>query len=234
MMRKTIHSLLTLLVITLAALSVNAQKPSPNLLSPDNHALVLIDIQGQMAFATKSIDMALLRSNTALVTGASKIFNVPVIITGINTNTFSGPFFPEVQEVYPKSTTAYLERTTMNTWEDVPAYKAITGTGKKKLVFAGMWTSVCIVGPVLSAITDGYDVYMITDACGDVSSEAHDRSVTRMIQAGAKPMTSTQYVLELQRDWSRQSTYGPVTALFKKYGGAYGIGIQYASEMLKH
>jgi len=106
--------------------------------------------------------------------------------------------------------------------------------GKKKIVFAGLWTSVCIVGPALSAIAEGYEVYVITDACGDVSAEAHNMAIERIVEAGAKPMTSVQYLLELQRDWSRQSTYDAVMSLVKKYGGAYGIGIQYANEMIKH
>jgi nicotinamidase-related amidase len=211
---------------------VLAQKPSPELLSPTNHTLVLIDNEGQMAFATKNITIQELRMNTALVAGASKIFKVPTIVTTVAEKTFSGPVFPEVAEFYAPET--YIDRTTMNTWEDVNANKAITGKGKKKIVLAGLWTSVCIVGPALSAIADGYEVYVITDASGDVSTEAHEMAVQRMIQAGVKPMTSIQYLLELQRDWARSETYKPVTDLIKKYGGAYGIGVQYAHEMLKH
>ena len=208
-------------------------KPSLELLSPSNHALVLIDFEGQMAFATKSIDAIDLRNNVGLVAGASKIFNVPTVVTTVAEHSFSGPVFPEILEAYPDRT-KYIDRTTMNTWEDVNAYKAITGKGKKKIVFAGLWTSVCIVGPALSAINEGYDVYVITDASGDVSKEAHEMAVTRMVQAGAHPVTSLQYLLELQRDWARQETYVPVTDLVKKYGGAYGVGVQYAHEMLKH
>ncbi len=210
-----------------------AQKPSPELLSPTNHALVMIDHEGQMAFATKSISMDVLRGNVGLVVGASKIFKVPTIITTVAEESFSGPVFPEIMEAYPDKKT-YIDRTTMNTWEDVNAHKAIVGKGKKKLVMGGLWTSVCIVGPVLSAISEGYDVYVITDASGDISKEAHDQSITRMVQAGAKPITSLQYLLELQRDWARQETYKPVNDLVVKYGGAYGIGVQYARDMLKH
>lgn len=210
-----------------------AQKPSPELLSPTNHALVMIDHEGQMAFATKSITTDELRNNVGIVIGASKIFNVPTVITTVAEKSFSGPVFPEISETYPNDG-SYIDRTTMNTWEDVDAHKAIVGKGKKKLVMGGLWTSVCIVGPVLSAINEGYDVYVITDASGDVSKEAHERAVQRMIQAGAKPITSIQYLLELQRDWARQETYLAVTALVKKYGGAYGIGIQYAHDMLRH
>lgn len=220
-------------VILLAGLCGFAQKPSPALLNPTNHALVLIDFEGQMAFATNSIQIDKLRNNTAIIAGASKIFNVPTVVTTVAEKSFSGPVFPEILEFYPDKST-YLDRTTMNTWEDVNAYKAITGKGKKKLVFAGLWTGVCIVGPVLSAVNDGYDVYVVTDACGDVSKEAHDQAIDRMIQAGAHPMTSIQYILELQRDWARRETYTPVNDLMVKYGGAYGTGIQYAREMVKH
>lgn len=210
-----------------------SQKPSPELLSPSNHVLVLIDNEGQMAFATKSISISELRSNTALAAGASKIFNVATVVTTVAEKSFSGPVFPEVEEFYPQATSGYIDRTSMNTWEDVNAHKAIVGKNKKKIVFGGLWTSVCIVGPALSAIADGYEVYILTDVCGDVSIEAHDRAVQRMIQAGARPMTALQYLLELQRDWARQSTYNAVIALAIRYGGAYGVGAQYAHDMLK-
>lgn len=209
-------------------------KPSVNLLSPENHALVLIDFEGQMAFATTSIALSELRNNVAIICGASKIFNVPTVVTTVAEESFSGPVFPEVEEFYPIPTSGYIDRTTMNTWEDENAYKAITGTKKQKIVLAGLWTGVCIVGPALSAIDEGYEVYIITDACGDVSKEAHERAIQRMIQAGAKPITSIQYLLELQRDWARQETYVPVTNLMKKHGGSYGLGIHYAHNMLKH
>ena len=226
------------LILTFATvvLSVTAfaQKPGKTMLNPTNHALVLVDHEGQMAFATKSISMEELRNNVALIAGGSKIFNIPTVVTTVAEKSFAGPVFPEISEAYPEATSGYVDRTTMNTWEDLNAHKAITGKNKKKLVLAGLWTSVCIVGPALSAIDEGYEVYVITDASGDISKEAHDQAVTRMVQAGAHPITSVQYVLELQRDWSRKETYKPVNDLMKKYGGAYGLGIQYAQDMLKH
>ncbi|MET1057594.1 MAG: hydrolase [Pedobacter sp.] len=209
-------------------------KPSPNLLSPENHTLVLIDFEGQMAFATKSISINELRTNVAIVAGASKIFNVPTIVTTVAEESFSGPVFPELEEFYPQASSGYIDRTSMNTWEDEPAYRAITATGKQKLVLAGLWTGVCIVGPALSAMSEGFDVFVITDACGDVSTEAHERAIQRMVHAGVKPVTSVQYLLELQRDWARTETYIPVTDLMKKYGAGYGLGIHYAHHMLKH
>ncbi len=177
-MKKTNAKIITMFIILLSSFSVKAQKPSPELLTLDNHALVLIDFEGQMAFATSSININMLRNNAAVVAGASKIFNVATVVTTVAEKSFSGPVFPEITEFYPLATSGYLDRTSMNTWEDINAYKAIVGKAKKKIVFAGLWTSVCIVGPALSAKSEGYDVYVITDACGDVSKEAHDMALT--------------------------------------------------------
>jgi nicotinamidase-related amidase len=233
-MKKLTNTFLAAAVLIFFCLNATAQKPSAELLNPTNHALVMIDFEGQMAFAAKSSSIIELRNNTALIAGASKIFNVATVVTTVAERSFSGPVFPEVEAFYPQATSNYIDRTSMNTWEDVNAFKAITAKGKKKIVFAGLWTSVCIVGPALSAIADGYEVYIITDASADVSIESHDMAVQRMIKAGARPMTALQYLLELQRDWARQATYKPVIDLVIKYGGAYGIGSQYAHDMLKH
>ena len=215
-------------------LEISAQKPAESLLTPANHSLVLVDHESQMAFPVKNITIDQLRTNVALIARGSKIFSVPTVVTTVAEKSFSGPVFPELLAAYPPASSGYLDRTTMNPWEDVNTYKAITRKGKKKIVFAGLWTSVCIVSPVLSALQEGYEVYVITDACGDVSTEAHEMAVQRMIKAGATPMNSMQYVLELQRDWARSATYNAVTDLFKDFGGAYGIGIQYSREMIKH
>jgi nicotinamidase-related amidase len=233
-MQKMLYPVSCFFVAILFTSLTFAQKPSSELLTPTNHTLVLIDHESQMAFPVANIPVESLRNNVGLIAAGSKIFKVPTIVTTVAEQSFSGPVFPEVSESYPKATSGYIDRTTMNAWEDPAAFKAITGKGHKKIVIAGLWTSVCIVGPVLSAIADGYDVYVITDACGDVSKASHDMAIVRMSQAGAKMMTSTQYVLELQRDWARSETYKAVTDLFIKYGGAYGIGIQYSREVIKH
>jgi nicotinamidase-related amidase len=107
--------------------------------------------------------------------------------------------FSEITETFPGQ--KMIDRTSMNTWEDANVIKEINRIGKDRLVFAGLWTSVCIVGPTLSALDQGFEAYVIADACGDVSDEAHERAMERMIQAGVPPMTSVQYLLELQRDW---------------------------------
>ena len=206
-------------------------KPTPGstLLTPTDHALVLIDFQSQMAFATKSIDAVLLRTNAGLIARAAAGFKVPTVLTTVAEKSFSGPMFSDVTDPFPGQ--KLIDRTSMNTWEDANVVKALNGIGKDRLVFAGLWTSVCIVGPSLSALEQGYEVYIVTDACGDVSTEAHERAVTRMVQAGARPMTSLQYLLELQRDWARAETYDFTTGLATTHGGAYGLGVIYAKTM---
>ena len=203
--------------------------PAKALLAPSNHALVLIDFQSQMAFATKSIAPELLRNNAALVSNGAAGFKVPTILTTVAEKSFSGPMFDEITDAFPGQ--KLLDRTSMNTWEDAAVIDEVNRIGMDRIVFAGLWTSVCIVGPVLSAIDQGFEVYVITDASGDISEEAHQRAVERMVQAGARPITSLQYLLELQRDWARSETYDLTTGIARKWGGAYGLGITYAKTM---
>jgi nicotinamidase-related amidase len=205
-------------------------QPGKTLLSPTDHTLILIDFQSQMAFATKSIDPIALRNNAALIANAAKIFNVSTIPTTVAERTFSGPMFDEIKAAFPK--TKFFDRTSMNCWEDKAVNDEVNRIGKGRIVLAGLWTSVCIVGPTISALDQDFEVYFIADACGDVSDEAHERAVQRMVQAGARPMTSLQYLLELQRDWARSGTYGATTDLARTFGGAYGLGLIYAHTML--
>jgi nicotinamidase-related amidase len=206
-----------------------APVPGKALLSPTDHTLILIDFQSQMSFATKSIDAVALRNNAALISHAAAGFRVSTILTTVAEKSFSGPMFGEITEAFPSH--ALLDRTSMNTWEDAAVIAKVNEIGKPRIVLAGLWTGVCIVGPALSALEQGFEVYVIADACGDVSEEAHERAMERMIQAGARPMTALQYLLELQRDWARTETYELTTGIAKKFGGAYGLGIIYAKTM---
>jgi nicotinamidase-related amidase len=203
--------------------------PGPLLLSPADHTLILIDYQSQMSFATKSIDAVMLRNNAALISKAAKEFGVATILTTVAEKTFSGPMFAEIMSVFEG--TGAIDRTSMNTWEDANVIARVNEIGKGRIVLGGLWTSVCIVGPVLSALAQGFEVYVIADACGDVSDEAHERAMQRMIQAGARPMTSLQYLLELQRDWARGETYNETVRTAVENGGAYGLGLIYAKTM---
>ncbi|HSZ50621.1 MAG TPA: hydrolase [Caulobacteraceae bacterium] len=204
-------------------------EPGSKLLSPHDHTLIMIDFQSQMAFATKSIDAVNLRSNAALVSAAAAGFGVSHILTTVAEKTFSGPMFNEITDAFPGE--KMYDRTSMNTWEDKAVIQRVNELGKSRIVLAGLWTSVCIVGPALSAMDQGFEVYVIADACGDVSTEAHERAMDRMVHTGARPMSSVQYLLELQRDWARTETYELTTGIAKKYGGAYGLGVIYAKTM---
>lgn len=203
--------------------------PGKSLLTPKDHTLILIDYQSQMAFPVRSIDVGSLRTNILLMSKAAAGFEVSTIVTTVAEKSFSGPLFPEITETF--SGGPVYDRTSMNAWEDRQVVDRVNAIGKGRIVFAGLWTSVCIVGPVLSALEQGFECYVITDACGDVSDEAHERAVTRMVQAGARPLTSLQYMLELQRDWARGETYGLTTGIARAHAGGYGIGIQYAKAM---
>src|SRR5271154_2836706 len=206
--------------------------PGKTLLAPADHTLIMIDHQSQMSFATKSIDAVLLRNNCALVAKAAREFKVSTILTTVAEKSFSGPIYEEIRSVFPRH--EVIDRTTMNAWEDARVAERVNEVGKGRIVLAGLWTSVCIVGPALSALDQGFEVYVIADACGDVSDEAHERAIERMVQAGARPMTSVQYLLELQRDWARAETYDATTGLAKTFGGAYGLGLIYANTMFPH
>ncbi|MFB4394451.1 MULTISPECIES: hydrolase [unclassified Pseudomonas] len=210
-------------------MAVAKAAPGKTLLNPTDHTLIMIDHQSQMAFATKSIDTTSLRNNVALVAKAAKEFGVSTILTTVAEKSFSGPIFDEIKSVFPEANV--IDRTSMNTWEDERIAVEVNKIGKQKIVLAGLWTSVCIVGPALSALDQGFEVYVIADACGDTSDEAHHMSMQRMIQLGARPMTSLQYLLELQRDWARGETYDQTVKTAVANGGAYGLGLIYAKTM---
>lgn len=209
--------------------SAQAADPAKSMLNPTNHTLILIDHQPQMAFATQSHDIAQIRNNVTGLAKAAKLFEVPTILTTVAEKSFAGPLFPGIQSAFPNQSP--IDRTTMNTWEDQRVVDVVEQHKNKKIVIAALWTEVCGVGPALSAIEDGYEVYFVTDASGGVSKEAHDMAVLRMIQAGAQPITWMQYMLELQRDWARTGTYVGVTDIAKEHGGGYGLGLIYAQEM---
>lgn len=205
-------------------------KAARSLLTPTDHALILIDHQSQMAFPLNSIEVGALRANTATIARAAAAFAVPTILTSVAATSFSGPVFPEIQKAFPGA--PIIDRTTMNCWEDTAVIAEVNRIDKGRIVLAGLWTSVCIAGPALSAVEQGFEVYVIADASGDVSHEAHDRAMQRMIQAGVRPLTSLQYLLELQRDWARGETYDATTGIAIDHSGAYGIGLLYAKAML--
>ncbi|GGG24639.1 hydrolase [Chelatococcus composti] len=199
-----------------------------NLLTPDNHALLLIDHQYLQLLTLRSHEASQVINNAQAVAKASKIFGIPTLLTTAIAE--RQDLIKEIQDVFPEQVP--LDRTTLNTWEDTRVVDWVRQTGKKKLVMAGLWTEVCLLLPVLSALADGYEVYFITDASGGASREAHDMAVARMIQAGAVPTTTWSYVSELQRDWAREETAGEVTKLFEEHGGGFGQGLRWEWQLL--
>ncbi|MCC9308358.1 hydrolase [Kitasatospora sp. RB6PN24] len=204
--------------------------PSPDLLTPDNAMMLFVDHQPQMFFGTGSGDRTSIINSTVGLAKAAKIFDVPVVLSTVAAESFSGPILPQLKAVFPDH--EVIDRTSMNAWEDEPLVEAVKATGRSKIILSGLWTEVCLVLPALSALQQGYEVYVVADASGGVSPRAHEHALQRMTAAGAVPVTWVQVLLELQRDWARTETYVPVTDLVKEHGGAYGMGIVYAQSMI--
>ncbi|WP_369184865.1 hydrolase [Streptomyces sp. Y1] len=204
--------------------------PSPDLLTPDNAMMLFVDHQPQMFFGTGSGDRTAIINATVGLAKAAKIFDVPTVLSTVAAESFSGPLLPQLRAVFPDQ--EVIDRTSMNAWEDEALVEAVKATGRRKIVLSGLWTEVCLVLPALSALDQGYEVYVVSDASGGVSPLAHEHALQRMTAAGAVPVTWIQVLLELQRDWARAETYVPVTELVKEHGGAYGLGLVYAHAMI--
>src|SRR6202007_1468018 len=175
-------------------------------LTPQNSQLIFIDHQPQMAFGVQSIDRQMLKNNVVALAKAAKAFNIPTTINTVESQGFSGYPSPELLDVFPDK--PLLERTSMNSWDDQKVRDALKANGRKKVVVSGLWTEVCNNTFALSAMLEGgYEIYMVSDASGGTSKEAHDMSMQRMIQAGVVPMTWQPVMLEWQRDWARGGTY---------------------------
>jgi nicotinamidase-related amidase len=204
--------------------------PKHELLTPDNCTLVLIDHQPQMTFGVASIDRQLLKNNVVGLARSAKLFNVPTVLTSVETESFSGYIWRELLDVLPGQ--KIFERSSMNTWDSESVRAELKRIGRRKLVMAALWTEVCLTFPALEAMADGYEVYFVEDACGGTSVSAHNFAVQRVVQAGAVPMTWQQFLLEMQRDWSHKKTYEGTLAIVQEHSGAYGNGVEYARTMV--
>ncbi len=207
-----------------------AKRSEKGLLTPDNCVVTLIDLQPQMLFGVGNFDrQSIINFNVAL-SKAARVFEVPVVLSTVETKSFSGNMWPQIQAVFPKQSP--VERSSMNAWDDQNFVAAIEKTGRKKIVLAGLWTETCVALPTVQAIHDGYEVYVVEDCCGDVSQLAHENAMKRVIQAGAKPVTALSVMLEWQRDWAARDTYDAVMDIVKTHCGAYGMGVEYAYTMV--
>lgn len=199
------------------------------ILNEKNSVLLMIDYQPQMVFGVESIDRQTLKNNAIGLAKSAKLFNIPTVITAVETS-FSGYVMPELLDVFPSQD--IVERTSMDAWDSEAVRKAIAVTKRKKLILAGLWTEVCINLCALSAIPDGYEIYVVEDACGGTSKMAHRAGMERMMQVGMVPLTWQQLLLEWQRDWAKKETYSGVMSIVCEHSGAYGMGVDYASTML--
>ncbi len=187
-------------------------------------------INPKCCFGTSNCDRQSIINNTVALAKATRIFEVPVVLTTVETRSFSGNIWPQLKAIFPDREP--IERSSMDSWDDKNFVAAIERTGKKKIVLAGLWTETCIALPTIQAIHDGYEIYVAEDCCGDVSQLAHDNAMRRVIQAGAKPVTALSTLLEWQRDWAQRDTYDAVMDVVKNHFGAYGIGVEYAYTMV--
>jgi len=205
--------------------------PKLEVLTPQNCQLIFIDHEPQMAFAVQSIDRQVLKNNTVALAKAAKLFKVPTTITTVETEAFSGYTYPELLDVFPDA--VLLDRSSMNSWDDKKVRGALKANARNKVVVSGLWTEVCNNTFALSAMLEGgYEIYMVADASGGTSKQAHEYAMLRMIQAGVVPVTWQQVLLEWQRDWANKDTYDGVMAIVREHSGAYGMGADYAYTMV--
>lgn len=204
---------------------MNMRMSQLKLLDAKDIVLTLVDFQPATFFGVESHDRLSIIHNTAILAKTAKLFEVPTVISTIAKDTFAGPNLREIDEVFPNE--KIIDRTSINAWIDADFRKAITSTKRKRVVIAGLWTEACVLFPTIEMLAAGFEVFVATDACGDVSKEAHERAVTRMVQAGAVPITSLQFLCELQQDWARQKTYEGVMEILRAHT-PYGIQVDFS------
>ncbi|MEF9887290.1 hydrolase [Streptomyces sp. P9-A4] len=199
------------------------------LLTPERSVLLLIDHQGAQFAGMHSMDPNLVVNNVTALAKGAKLFEVPTILSTVVEDR-GGRIIRQIQDVFPDQKP--IDRTTINTWEDQRVVDAVTATGRKDLVIAGLWTDICLAFPAIHALADGYRVYAVTDASGATTVEAHERGVQRMIQAGVIPTTAGTVVSEWQRDWAREATVPGISQIMFDHGGSFGTSLAWELQLL--
>ena len=179
-----------------------------HLLTPENAAFLLIDYQPSQLATVRSMDHDLLLKNAVSTVRAIKTFEVPVVHSTVNVAAGQGPTLPELAGLLTDDKP--LDRTTVNSWEDIEFVQAVHATGRRKLIICALWTEICMAFTALDALREGYEVYPVVDAIGGTSPEAHRAGLDRVIQAGGQPISWVSLAVELQRDWARQDTVAAV------------------------
>jgi nicotinamidase-related amidase len=200
------------------------------LLTPENCVLLLIDHQPFQLANVNSHEPTMVINNVTALARTAKVYGIPTILTTVNEER-GGAIFKQVQAVFPDQKP--IDRTFINSWEDRRVVEAVRKTGRKKVVMAALWTEMCLAMPAIHAMGDGYDVYVVTDASGGVSPEAHDMGIRRVEAAGAQPITWLGMAGELQRDWARTEPLGEVAQIFIDHAGATGSAFLWEMQLLR-
>jgi nicotinamidase-related amidase len=183
-----------------------------HLITPQNAAMVLIDYQPAQFATIRSMAPALLLKNIVSTVQTAKTFGLPIVHSTVNVASGQvGPTVPELAALlddYPP-----IDRTTVNSWEDVDFVAAVRATGRRKLIFCALWTEVCMAFAGLDALREGYEVYPVVDAIAGTSIEAHRAGLERVVQAGGQPISWVSFACELQRDWNRLATVPAVVQI---------------------
>jgi len=199
------------------------------LLTPDNCVVVMIDHQPFQIANVNSHEPTMVINNAIGLAMTAKAYGIPTILTTV-TEERGGQIFKGIQDIFPDQKT--INRTYINAWEDRRVVEAVKKTGRRKIVFAALWTEMCLAMPAIHAMGDGYDVYVVTDASGGVSVEAHDMAIRRLVAAGAQPITWLAMAGELQRDWARTQYLGDVAKIFAERAGATGSALAWEMQLL--
>ena len=199
------------------------------LLAPDNCAAILIDHQPFQVNTTTNVDPGVMINNVIGLAKTCKNYGVPTLLTTVVKDR-GGTLLKDLQDVFPDQVP--IDRTFINAWEDSRIRDWVKITGRKKLVLAALWTEVCLSFPAIHALGEGYEVYVITDASGGVSPDAHNQGIRRMVQAGATPVTWIAFLAELQRDWARAATIPGATEILMQHGGSTGSALAWEYELL--
>lgn len=197
------------------------------LLTPENSVLLMIDHQYLQLLTVRSHTIEAIANNSVFLAKAAKAFSIPTLFTTAFAE--KQELIQDLQAVHPEQVP--IDRTGLNAWDDARIVEWVEKTGKKKLVMAGLWTEVCLSMPVLSALADEYEVYIVTDASGGSDVEGHAMGVQRMIQAGARPLSTAAYVSELMRDWSKPQSED-IAKLFVEHHGGMGQGMRWQWQLL--
>jgi nicotinamidase-related amidase len=199
------------------------------LLTPENCVVVMIDHQPFQLANVNSHEPTMVINNAIGLAMTAKAYDIPTVLTTV-TEERGGMIFKGIQDVFPDQKT--IDRTFINAWEDKRVVNAVKKTGRKKVVFAALWSEMCLAMPAIHAMGDGYDVYVVTDASGGVSAEAHDMAIRRLVAAGAQPVTWLAMAGELQRDWARTKFVGNLAKIFAERSGATGSALAWELQLL--